>query len=157
MKKELTIPGYIIHEVIHEGNATLILRGSRERDNKPTVLKTLVSGYPDPNNHMDFHAYAEVYIGGHWFTTDARFRSGRISVRLWTPFADWFRTCWTGATNSRRLAGYYVRRNSSTRTNSDRDIEADTSRNGYNRQRVSAVEHRFHGRGGNPFRPGERV
>src|ERR1043166_5266933 len=30
-------------------------------------------GFPDPLNHMDFHAYAEVYLGGHWFTTDPRF------------------------------------------------------------------------------------
>lgn len=40
-------------------------------------------GFPDPNNHMDFHAYAEVYLGGHWFTTDARFhvpRIGRVKV-----------------------------------------------------------------------------
>ncbi len=40
-------------------------------------------GFPDPNNHMDFHAYAEVYVGGHWFTTDARFhvpRIGRIKI-----------------------------------------------------------------------------
>lgn len=40
-------------------------------------------GYPDPLNHMDFHAYAEVYVGGHWFTTDARFhvpRIGRIKL-----------------------------------------------------------------------------
>jgi len=40
-------------------------------------------GFPDPDNHMDFHAYAEVYLGGHWFTTDARFhvpRIGRIKV-----------------------------------------------------------------------------
>ena len=40
-------------------------------------------GFPDPDNHMDFHAYAEVYVGGHWFTTDARFhvpRIGRIKV-----------------------------------------------------------------------------
>jgi len=32
---------------------------------------------------MDFHAYGEVYLGGHWFTTDARFhvpRIGRITV-----------------------------------------------------------------------------
>jgi len=39
--------------------------------------------FPDPDNHMDFHAYAEVYVGGHWFTTDARFhvpRIGRIKV-----------------------------------------------------------------------------
>jgi len=36
-----------------------------------------------PEDHMDFHAYAEVYLGGHWFTTDARFhvpRIGRIKV-----------------------------------------------------------------------------
>ena len=40
-------------------------------------------GFPDPENHMDFHAYAEVYVGGHWFTTDARFhvpRIGRIKL-----------------------------------------------------------------------------
>jgi len=40
-------------------------------------------GFPDPDNHMDFHAYGEVYLGGHWFTTDARFhvpRIGRIKV-----------------------------------------------------------------------------
>ena len=40
-------------------------------------------GFPDPLNHMDFHAYAEVYVGGHWVTTDARFhvpRIGRIKV-----------------------------------------------------------------------------
>lgn len=40
-------------------------------------------GFPDPDNHMDFHAYAEVYIGGNWFTTDARFhvpRIGRIKI-----------------------------------------------------------------------------
>jgi hypothetical protein len=35
-------------------------------------------GLPDPENHMDFHAYAEVYLGGHWFTTDARFHTPRI-------------------------------------------------------------------------------
>jgi transglutaminase-like putative cysteine protease len=40
-------------------------------------------GFPDPENHMDFHAYAEVYVAGHWYTTDARFhvpRIGRIKV-----------------------------------------------------------------------------
>lgn len=35
-------------------------------------------GYPDPEEHMDFHAYAEVYLGGNWFTTDARFHVPRI-------------------------------------------------------------------------------
>ena len=40
-------------------------------------------GVPDPDDHMDFHAYGEVYVGGHWFTTDARFhlpRIGRIKI-----------------------------------------------------------------------------
>ncbi len=39
--------------------------------------------FPDPDNHMDFHAYAEVYIGDQWFTTDARFhvpRIGRVKI-----------------------------------------------------------------------------
>lgn len=40
-------------------------------------------GLPDPENHMDFHAYAEVYLGGEWFTTDARFHDPRIGrIRL---------------------------------------------------------------------------
>ena len=32
---------------------------------------------------MDFHAYTEVYLGGYWFTTDARFHVphiGRIKL-----------------------------------------------------------------------------
>ena len=40
-------------------------------------------GFPAPEDHMDFHAYGEVYLGGTWFTTDARFdvpRIGRIRV-----------------------------------------------------------------------------
>lgn len=40
-------------------------------------------GFPDPENHMDFHAYAEVFVGREWFTTDARFhvpRIGRIKM-----------------------------------------------------------------------------
>jgi transglutaminase-like putative cysteine protease len=32
-------------------------------------------GVPDPEGHMDFHAYGEVYIGGHWYTTDARYHT----------------------------------------------------------------------------------
>jgi transglutaminase-like putative cysteine protease len=35
-------------------------------------------GCPDPEGHMDFHAYAEVYLGKSWFTTDARFHTPRI-------------------------------------------------------------------------------
>jgi transglutaminase-like putative cysteine protease len=40
-------------------------------------------GFPDPEGHMDFHAYGEVYLGGRWLTTDARFhvpRIGRVTV-----------------------------------------------------------------------------
>jgi transglutaminase-like putative cysteine protease len=59
-------------------------------------------GYPDPENHMDFHAYAEVYVGGHWFTTDARFhvpRIGRIKVSCGHDAVDGaFSTIFGGAT-----------------------------------------------------------
>ncbi|MES1262393.1 MAG: transglutaminase family protein [Acidobacteriota bacterium] len=40
-------------------------------------------GYIDPGSPMDFHAYFEVYLGGRWFTYDARFnvpRIGRIKI-----------------------------------------------------------------------------
>lgn len=40
-------------------------------------------GFPSPPEHMDFHAYAEVWLGGTWVTTDPRFhvpRIGRIRV-----------------------------------------------------------------------------
>ncbi len=59
-------------------------------------------GFPDPENHMDFHAYAEVYLGGHWFTTDARFhvpRIGRIKVSCGQDAVDGaFSTIFGGAT-----------------------------------------------------------
>jgi transglutaminase-like putative cysteine protease len=58
-------------------------------------------GCPDPDGHMDFHAYAEVYIGGHWFTTDARFhvpRIGRIKVSCGQDAVDGaFSTIYGGA------------------------------------------------------------
>jgi len=61
-------------------------------------------GFPDPGNHMDFHAYAEVYIGGTWFTTDARFhapRIGRIKVSCGQDAVDGaFSTIYGGATLS---------------------------------------------------------
>lgn len=61
-------------------------------------------GFPDPSNHMDFHAYAEVYIGGHWFTTDARFhvpRIGRIKISCGLDAVDGaFSTIYGGATLS---------------------------------------------------------
>jgi len=59
-------------------------------------------GWPDPDNHMDFHAYAEVYLGGNWFTTDARFhkpRIGRIKVSCGQDAVDGaFSTIFGGAT-----------------------------------------------------------
>lgn len=58
-------------------------------------------GFPDPENHMDFHAYAEVYLGGAWFTTDARFhvpRIGRIKVSCGQDAVDGaFSTIFGGA------------------------------------------------------------
>ena len=59
-------------------------------------------GFPDPDNHMDFHPYAEVYLGGHWFTTDARFhvpRIGRIKISCGQDAVDGaFSTIYGGAT-----------------------------------------------------------
>jgi transglutaminase-like putative cysteine protease len=40
-------------------------------------------GYEDPGTPMDFHAYCEVYLDGHWQVFDARFnvpRTGRIRI-----------------------------------------------------------------------------
>ena len=59
-------------------------------------------GFPDPDGHMDFHAYAEVYLGGDWHTTDARFhvpRIGRIKVACGQDGVDGaFSTIYGGAT-----------------------------------------------------------
>jgi transglutaminase-like putative cysteine protease len=61
-------------------------------------------GVPDPEQHMDFHAYAEVYLGGNWLTTDARFhvpRIGRITVSRGLDAVDGaFSTIYGGATLS---------------------------------------------------------
>lgn len=61
-------------------------------------------GFPDPLNHMDFHAYAEVYVGGYWFTTDARFhvpRIGRIKISCGLDAVDGaFSTIYGAATLS---------------------------------------------------------
>lgn len=61
-------------------------------------------GYPDPANHMDFHAYAEVYLGGQWWTSDARFhvpRIGRIKIACGQDAVDGaFSTIFGGATLS---------------------------------------------------------
>jgi transglutaminase-like putative cysteine protease len=40
-------------------------------------------GYTDPGTPMDFHAYAEVFLGGRWFAVDARYnvpRIGRVKI-----------------------------------------------------------------------------
>jgi transglutaminase-like putative cysteine protease len=72
-------------------------------------------GFPDPENHMDFHAYAEVYIGGHWVTTDPRFhvpRIGRIKISCGLDAVDGaFSTIYGGATLSYfQVWAYQVRR-----------------------------------------------
>jgi transglutaminase-like putative cysteine protease len=58
-------------------------------------------GFPDPEGHMDFHAYGEVYLGGKWLTTDARFhvpRIGRITVSCGMDAVDGaFSTIYGGA------------------------------------------------------------
>jgi len=58
-------------------------------------------GCPDPEGHMDFHAYGEVYLGGKWFTTDARYhvpRIGRITVSRGKDAVDGaFSTIYGGA------------------------------------------------------------
>jgi len=59
-------------------------------------------GVPDPEGHMDFHAYGEVYLGDRWFTTDARFhlpRIGRVTVSCGQDAVDGaFSTIYGGAT-----------------------------------------------------------
>ena len=72
-------------------------------------------GFPDPNDHMDFHAYAEVYLGGHWFTTDARFnvpRVGRIKIACGQDAIDGaFSTIFGGAAlTSFQVWAYQVKR-----------------------------------------------
>lgn len=61
-------------------------------------------GLPDPEGHMDFHAYAEVYLAGRWYTTDPRFhgpRIGRIKVACGLDAVDGaFSTIYGGATLS---------------------------------------------------------
>lgn len=48
-------------------------------------------GYTDPGTPMDFHAYAEVYLGGKWYAVDARFnvpRIGRVKISHGRDAAD---------------------------------------------------------------------
>lgn len=71
--------------------------------------------YPSPEDHMDFHAYAEVYIGGHWYTSDARFhvpRIGRIKISCGQDAVDGaFSTLYGGATLSYfQVWAYQVKR-----------------------------------------------
>jgi transglutaminase-like putative cysteine protease len=72
-------------------------------------------GVPDPDNHMDFHAYAEVFLGGEWFTSDARFhvpRIGRIKISCGQDAVDGaFSTIYGGATlNFFQVWAYQVAR-----------------------------------------------
>jgi transglutaminase-like putative cysteine protease len=58
-------------------------------------------GFPDPHQHMDFHAYTEVYLGGRWYTSDARFhvpRIGRVKLSCGLDAVDGaFSTIYGGA------------------------------------------------------------
>lgn len=58
-------------------------------------------GFPEPDGHMDFHAYAEVYLGGSWHTVDARFdvpRIGRVKLSCGQDAVDGaFSTIFGGA------------------------------------------------------------
>ena len=72
-------------------------------------------GFPDPLDHMDFHAYAEVYVGGEWFTTDARFhipRIGRIKIASGQDAVDGaFSTIFGGASMTQfQVWAYQVER-----------------------------------------------
>lgn len=53
---------------------------------------------------MDFHAYAEVFLGGQWYTSDARYhlpRIGRVQVSCGLDAVDGaFSTIYGGATLS---------------------------------------------------------
>ncbi len=72
-------------------------------------------GFPEPDGHMDFHAYAEVYLGGRWHTIDARFdvpRIGRVKLSCGQDAVDGaFSTIFGGATLSYfEVWAYQVRR-----------------------------------------------
>lgn len=61
-------------------------------------------GFPDSKEGMDFHAYAEIYLGGRWYITDPRFhipRIGRVKVSCGMDAVDGaFSTIYGGATLS---------------------------------------------------------
>ncbi|WP_411823651.1 transglutaminase-like domain-containing protein [Leptospira sp. 'Mane'] len=61
-------------------------------------------GFPDVKGHMDFHAYAEVYLGGRWYISDPRFhipRIGRVKVSCGLDAVDGaFSTIYGGASLS---------------------------------------------------------
>ncbi len=48
-------------------------------------------GVPPPHPPMDFHAWFEAYLGGRWYTFDARFntpRIGRVPIGRWRDAVD---------------------------------------------------------------------
>lgn len=74
-------------------------------------------GFPDAQGHMDFHAYSEVYLGGQWYTSDARFhvpRIGRVKVSSGLDAVDGaFSTIYGGANLSHfEIWAYQVARGS---------------------------------------------
>jgi transglutaminase-like putative cysteine protease len=74
-------------------------------------------GFPDLSGHMDFHAYAEVYIDGKWYVSDPRFhipRIGRVKVSCGLDAVDGaFSTIYGGANLSHfEIWAYQVAKNS---------------------------------------------
>jgi transglutaminase-like putative cysteine protease len=63
-------------------------------------------GVVDPGSAMDFHAYAEVYLGGCWHTYDARYnkpRIGRIKIAQGLDAVDGAFATIYGAANLKRF------------------------------------------------------
>ncbi len=72
-------------------------------------------GFPDVVGHMDFHAYAEVYVGGRWYVSDPRFhvpRIGRVKLSCGLDAVDGaFSTIYGGANlNHFEIWSYQVER-----------------------------------------------
>ncbi len=65
-------------------------------------------GVPDPGTPEDFHAYCEVWLGGHWQVFDARFDAPRIGrVRISSGY-DAGNCAFTTIFGAALLTGFYV-------------------------------------------------
>ena len=65
-------------------------------------------GVPDPGTPEDFHAYCEVWMGGHWQVFDARFPAPRVGrVRISSGY-DAGNCAFTTIYGAATLTGFYV-------------------------------------------------